>query len=192
MKSFVILLLLAAALRAPAVENFLSGAATTNSETHIESDSVDFDMKSRQAIYHGHVRVQDPRVSMTCDLLTARIPAEGKRIDSIIAETNVVMLIPDKGVTNRATSSRAVYTWQISGGKTNETLELTGLPMPSIETPQGTLTGDTIVWDRGSDTLRATNQKMIYRPGAEPSTNNVPTNSVPTNSVAAESKPAAK
>jgi len=190
MKLIVIFLSLLAAFQARAAENFLSGNTSTNIETSIESDRVDFDMKSRQAIYHGHVRVTDPRVNMTCDTLTARIPNEGKRIDSIVAETNVVILIPDKGVTNHATASRAVYTWQISGGKTNETLELTGLPAPSIETPQGTLTGDSIIWDRGADTLSAKNQRMVYRTGTEAATNNVTTNSIPTNAIVAP-KPAA-
>lgn len=179
MKAFLSILLIVAALRVPAAESFLSETtSSTNLETRIDSDSVDFDLKSRQAVYRGHVRVEDPRVALTCDLLTARVPNEGKRVDSIIAESNVVILIPDKGVTNRATAAKAIYTYQISAGKTNETLELTGLPAPCIETPQGTLTGDTITWDRGTDTLRATNQRMIYRANADTPTNNMPTNAI--------------
>jgi lipopolysaccharide transport protein LptA len=155
----------------------LAAPAGTNVETHITSKSVDFDLKSRQAIYRGTVQVTDPRVNLTCELLTARIPAEGGRVDSIIAESNVVILIPDKGATNRATADKAVYHYQITGGTTNETLELTG--SPTIETPQGTLTGDTITWDRGADTVRATNQRMIVRPQDAPGTNHVPTNAAP-------------
>jgi lipopolysaccharide transport protein LptA len=175
------LFVLAASLL-PAAEAFFPTSAATNLETRINSDTVDFDLKSRQAVYRGNVRVEDPRVNLTCDVLTARVPAEGKRVDSIIAESNVVILIPDKGITNRATAAKAIYTYQVVGTKTNETLELTG--SPAVESPQGTMTGDAIIWDRGSDTIRATNQRMTYRPAPAASTNSAPTNTVDTSTPA--------
>ena len=135
--------------------------ATNITETHITSKTVDFDLKTRQAIYHGNVRVEDPRVNLSCEVLIANIPEGGGRVDSIVAETNVVILLPDKGATNRATADRAVYTYSISGGVTNEVLELQG--SPAIETAQGTLKGDSIIWDRANDTIKATNQRMVVR-----------------------------
>ena len=144
-----------------AAETILPAASTNSTETHITSKTVDFDLKTRQAIYHGNVRVEDPRVNLSCEILTANIPEGGGRVDSIIAETNVVILLPDKGATNRATADRAVYTYSISGGITNEVLELQG--SPAIETAQGTLKGDSIIWDRANDTIKATNQRMVVR-----------------------------
>ena len=155
-------------------------AKAASIETHISSKTVDFDLKSRQAVYRGNVIVEDPRVNLTCDVLTARLPTNGTRVDSIIAESNVVMLIPEKGSTNRATADKAVYTYLVSAGVTNEVLELTG--SPAIETPQGTMTGTKITWDRGKDNLSATDSHMTYRPSAAPSTNSAPaseTNAVP-------------
>lgn len=149
-------------------------APVTNliAETHITSLSVDFDLKSRTAIYRGNVRVDDPRVALTCELLTATIPESSGRVDSIIAETNVVITLIDKGATNRATSAKAVYTYSVNDGKTNEVLELLG--SPAIESPQGTLTGDAITWDRINDTIKATNQRMTVRQDGSDSTNAIP------------------
>lgn len=178
--AFILLLLAAIALRAE--ETHLPPVTGTNTTTIITSQSVDFDLKSRSAIYRGNVRVEDLRISLTCELLTARMPTNGGRVDSIIAETNVVIVVQDsKGETNHATAARVIYTYQRTTTVTNEMLELTG--SPAIESPQGTLTGDTITWDRVKDVIRATNQRMT---GHIPTP--FPTNSS-TNSVI-ESKPA--
>lgn len=157
---FALLAGAAASLHA-GVAGLPSFATATNVETQITSHSVDFDLKSREAFYHGNVRVTDPRVSLTCERLTVTIPTEGTRVDKIVAEDKVVLLIPEKGITNRATADKATYTYVIRDGRTNEVLELTG--SPAIETPQGTLTGDPITWDRTANVIRAVNQHMIFR-----------------------------
>ena len=157
-------------------------AAPTNTkaagtETRISSKTVNFDLKSRSAVYRGNVVVEDPRVNVTCDLLTARLPTNGTRVDSIIAESNVVMLIPEKGATNRATADKAVYTYSVNAGVTNEVLELTG--SPAIETPQGTMTGTKITWDRARDNISATDSHMSYRPSTNTPPAEVSTNAAP-------------
>jgi lipopolysaccharide transport protein LptA len=132
--------------------------------TQITSDSVDFDLKTRMAIYRGHVRVDDPTMSLTCEILTAKVPESGGNFDSIIAERNVVIDATDaKGQTNRATGDRVIYTHKVEGSVTNEVVELTG--NPRLEAPQGALTGDMIVWDKANNRVRATNQKMIINTG---------------------------
>lgn len=180
-----ILLVAIAASTLPAAEN-APLPKPAGVETHITSKAVEFDLKTRTAVYSGNVRVDDPRVSLTCELLTARLPASGTRVDSIVAETNVVMLIPEKGTTNRATADKAVYLFSVRAGVTNEILELTG--SPAIETPQGTMTGTKITWDRGRDNLSAENSHMIYKPAA---TNAAPTD-VSTNAAPATNAPEAK
>lgn len=156
---FALFAALAAGLHAE--EALLTATQSTNIETHISSKTAVFQHTERQVIYRGDVVVEDPRVHITCDTLTARLPATGKRVDSIIAESNVVMLVPDKGTTNRATADKAVYTFSINAGVTNEVLELTG--SPAIERPDGTLTGTKITWDRLKDTVTADNQHMTFR-----------------------------
>jgi len=132
--------------------------------TQITSDSVDFDLKTRTAVYRGHVRVDDSKMTLTCEVLTAKVPESGGKIDSIVAEQNVVIDTTDaKGQPNRATGDKVVYTYSVANSVTNETVELTG--NPRLEAPQGALTGDTIVWDKANNRVRATNQKMIFNTG---------------------------
>ena len=148
--------------------------ASSDAETQISARTVRADLKSRTAVYQGNVKVEDPRVSMTCELLRARMPAEGKRVDSIIAETNVIIYIPQDGATNTATADRAIYTYLIEAGVTNETLELMGSPM--IKSPQATAVGTKLVLDITTGVISGENVLMKYRAAA--ATNSVGTNAV--------------
>lgn len=132
--------------------------------TQISSDSVDFDMQTRMAVYRGHVRVEDPQMTLACEILTAKVPETGGGFESVVAEHNVVIDTTDaKGQPNRATGDKVVYTYKVEGAVTNELVELTG--NPRLEAPQGTLTGDLILWDKARNHVRATNQKMTFRAG---------------------------
>jgi lipopolysaccharide transport protein LptA len=129
--------------------------------TRIESDSVDFDLTVRRAIYQGHVRVEDPEMKLNCEWLTADLPQEGGRINHIVAETNVVTDFTDeKGQTMHATGDKAVYVYEVQNGVTNETITLTG--NPELENAQGKSTGDVIVWDRARNHLDITNPKIVF------------------------------
>ena len=160
MKTFLLLLVLTgagSALKAqtntPPLQTNTSARAAA--ETHIFSDDgVHFDLKTHMAVYRGHVRVDDPKMRLTCETMTANVPEAGGRIDSIVAEQNVVIeTLDEKGQTNRATADKAVYTYKVAGSVTNETVELTGNPL--LEWPQGTMRGDPIVWDRINNQVRA-------------------------------------
>ena len=137
--------------------------ATPLIETHIYSDSVELGIKNRSAVYRGNVRLEDPRLQLTCEQLTAEVPQEGKRVEQVIAETNVVIvMMDDRGLTNRAFADKAVYTYNASESQTNETVVLSGETEPHIERPEGILYGNPITWDRAQNKLRAKNQRMIY------------------------------
>jgi lipopolysaccharide transport protein LptA len=146
--------------------------------TRIDSDSADFDMNVnvRKATYLGHVRVNDPRMKLTCAQLVADLPEDGGRVNHIVAETNVVVdFTDDKGQTNHVTSDKAVYIYNVQGGVTNETVTFTG--NAKVENAQGWLTGEPIIWNRANDSVTATNQKMIFRQnfnGAPKGTNSSP------------------
>ncbi|MCU0770446.1 MAG: LptA/OstA family protein [Verrucomicrobia bacterium] len=142
-------------------------------ETHIYSDSVELGIKTRSAVYRGHVRLEDPRLFLTCEELTADVPEEGSRVERVVARTNVVVvLVDEQGRTNRAYADQTVYTYRVSESGTNELVEFTGHPNPRIERQEGTLYGDVIIWDRTRNQIRATNQRMIYR--VDPATNAPP------------------
>jgi lipopolysaccharide transport protein LptA len=149
--------------------------------TRIDSDSVDFDLTARQAIYRGHVRVDDPEMKLTSEWLVADLPQSGGRVNNIVAKTNVVIDATDeKGQAVHATGDKVVYHYQVQGSVTNETITLTG--NPQLENAQDTLTGDVIVWDRANNHLSATNQKMVFRQnldGAAVDTNSPETNNLP-------------
>ena len=131
--------------------------------TLIDSDnSADFDLNGHQAIYRGHVRVDDPELKLTCALLVADVPQAGGRPNRIIAETNVVIDFTDtKGQTNHATGDKAVYIYNVQNGVTNETVTLTG--NPQMENAQGTQAGDVIIWDRASNKIHFDNPHMVFR-----------------------------
>jgi lipopolysaccharide export system protein LptA len=133
--------------------------------TRIDSDnSADFDLNGHQAIYRGHVRVDDPQMKLTCAQLTTDLPQAGERPNHIVAETNVVIdFTDDKGQTNHATGDKAVYIYNVQNGVTNETVTLTGNPQPQVENAQGTQTGDVIVWDRANNKIHFDNPHMIFR-----------------------------
>ena len=123
--------------------------------THIDSDSADFDMNARRAVYRGNVRVSDPEMKLTCALLIADLPQSGGRVNRIVAETNVVIDSTDnKGQITHVTCDKAVYIYNVQNGVTNETVTLTALtgnPQPRVENAQGTMTADVITWDRANN-----------------------------------------
>jgi len=161
-------------------------SATTNSPdatrpprapTRIDSDnSADFDLNGHQAIYRGHVRVDDPEMKLTCAWLVADVPPAGGHPSHIVAETNVVIDFTDtKGQTNHATSDKAVYLYNVQNGVTNETVTLTG--NPQMENAQGTQAGDVIIWYRTDNKIHFDNPHMILRQnlnGATADTNSPP------------------
>ena len=139
-----------------------SSTTTQKPPTEILSDVLDFDLKTHIAVYRGNVRVDSPEMKLWCESLTATAPVEGGRIEHIVAETNVVLIIADeKGQTNRATGQKLVYTYKVAEGVTNELAVLTG--NPKLEKPDITVEGDAIEWDRGKDKFRVTNQRIVFR-----------------------------
>jgi lipopolysaccharide transport protein LptA len=130
--------------------------------TTIASQRVFYSNASRQVIYSGDVRVDDPQMKLTCEQLTADFPQSGGHIDHLVALTNVVMdSVDDKGQTNHATSDKAVYDYHVQNGETNEIITLSG--NAKAETAQVTLWGEPILYDRINGTLTATNQHMIFK-----------------------------
>ena len=135
---------------------------TPRAPAFIHADSADFDLNGHQAIWHRHVRVDDPQMKLTCEQLVADLPPTGGLPNHIVAETNVVIDFTDtKGQTNHATGDKAVYVYSEQGGVTNKTVTLTG--NPQIENAQGTQAGDVIILDLANNKAHFDNPHMIFR-----------------------------
>lgn len=152
-----------------------SPAAATNPPprvTHIDSDSADFDLNQRTAIYRGHVNVSDPDMNLACEYLVADLPQAG-HISHITAETNVLIDFTDqKGEKHHASAARAVYHYALENGTTNETIELTG--NPEIQDSQGTMAADKIIWDRMNNGFHAYGQHGTMKVPETSHTNALP------------------
>ncbi len=146
-------LLRAETTNAPAVEQ--SGAT-------IESKMAKFNYKTRETTYWGSVRVSVPPLQMRCDYLTARAPTNSSHPDSIVASSNVVVLVrePD-GAIYTNWSDKAVYTFKPDGSLTNETLVLSGSPVV-IKWETKSSTADEITWDIGHDSIFASNLQGVF------------------------------
>ena len=163
----------------PAMTNARPALATTNltaverPPTEIFSDTADFDLKNRIGVYRGHVRVTDPQMQMTCDLLTALVSTNGGRPESIIASGNVkVEGLDDRGRSVRLTCDKAVNLYQVTSTATNDTITLTGNVYVDSAMFKGT--GDPIIWDRVHDTIHVENQDMQIQPEIKKTGTNVP------------------
>jgi len=136
--------------------------APARTQTRIDSESAVFDLTSRHAIYRGNVRVDDPKIKLSCEELTADLPQSGGHVDHLVALTNVVMdSVDDKGQTTHATSDKAIYDYKVVNGVTNEPITLTG--NAKVENAQVILTGEPIIYNRATGSLTATNQHMIFK-----------------------------
>ena len=157
-----IFLLIAIALSGVASAQTNMVKTVPRAPTKIDSDTAEFDLNARQAVYRGHVVVNDPQMKLQCDRLVVFMPPAGERLNHIEAQTNVVINFSDNhGTTARATGSLAVYHYLVQNGVTNETVTLTG--NPQVESPDAIMTGDQIIWNRAGNSLRATEQHIIFK-----------------------------
>ena len=92
-------------------------------ETVITSDSgAQFFLETKVAIYHGNVRVENPKLRLTCEHLTITSAAEGRGVETIVAVTNVVITTIETNGTTTTWSEKALYSAAtgllvISGGE---------------------------------------------------------------------------
>jgi lipopolysaccharide export system protein LptA len=162
MKKMILILIAAASGLALAQTNGPTPVAAPHQPTEISSDSADFDLGIRRAVYHGHVLVVDPKVKMQCELLVLDLPTDGEHLKNVNAETNVVIDFTDeKGQTHHVTAARAVYAYSVVGTVTNETVTFTG--NPKVESPESTILSEPLVWDRAANKFQFYNEKMIFR-----------------------------
>ena len=130
-----------------------SGVASTNQFLKIFSDHFRFLLESNLVTYTGNVRVDDPQMELTCDLLNI-VLTTNKTVEKIVAANRV--LIMNKKDNSRATGDHAIYT--VENGK--EMVELTGNPFWSDGEHEGK--ADKFIFDRANNLFRA-EQNAIFK-----------------------------
>ena len=150
-------------------------AAVTNNisfgqrKTEIFSESGQFNLKDRVMVYIDNVRVLDPQMKLTCGIMTVTIPESG-RPERIVAERNVVIDGTDnQGKPIHATGGKAVYTYRVANGMTNETVVLTD--NPRVQQQDNWMTGDEITWDRQNNSFSATHPHVVLQTDTKERTN---------------------
>jgi len=152
----VLMWLLLAALTFGAMPNTPSSSSSTNNNLLIVcTNGGDFSASS--AVFRGGVQVAEPQMYMECELLTvsfqtntqSRVEMTGMtnvnaRIDTIIAETNLLMMARDTTIIG----DRAVYT------ASNEVIVVTG-ELVVIETEKSYTFGEHFIFDRKTGKGRA-------------------------------------
>ena len=146
---------------------------STNGPTTIKADSCEIHLISKVAVYHNNVRVDDPKMKLTCELLTVEAPeVDAGKFNRAIAETNVVIdWIDEQGLKNHATAEKAVYTYAMTNlavlpaiqWQTNAFVVLTGNPV--VTNAQRSFEGDPLIWDRIRDVVSSPNfhEMKIYQ-----------------------------
>ena len=136
-------------------------AKTLGAEDQIEitSDGLKYLAEPKLATWRGNVRVHDPRLNMTCELVTAGFSRDegtsespSGKLESIVAETNVTITVTESNNVVLARSDKAVYSAR------TETLALTG-GNPMIESPTHHLQ----IWSPDI-TVGLTNKTLKARP----------------------------
>lgn len=149
-----------------------TGTASTNKLVEVLSDQ--YELRTNWTEFHGDVRVtqydsNQPTGKMTCEAMTAAI-AGGNAIESVVAETNVVVEQQD----GRFTSDVAKFY------ATNSTAVFTGNATWLKGTRSGA--GDTLFVDQTRGEMTVFSNAMMKLPGSafDQSTNAISTNKITT------------
>jgi lipopolysaccharide transport protein LptA len=128
-------------------------AARPAAPIDIFSDQFDYAEKSGEGIYRGNVRVVGTNLAVTGGILTVLVPRTDRRLQSLTAETNVIL---DYGNIH-ATGERATYSVD------TERVHLTGHPTWRHDQQEGR--GDELVLDRTNGVFRADGHAWLKMPG---------------------------
>jgi lipopolysaccharide export system protein LptA len=121
--------------------------------------SAEYDLRPDRAVFRGGVYVSHPQTAMSCQVLTVDLPAEGGHVERILADQQVNFDLVDRsGQRVKGASDNAVYSYSISGNRTNELLELAGGAF--VQNTNGILRSPVIFYDRVENKVSAPAWKM--------------------------------
>ncbi|MSU33899.1 MAG: hypothetical protein EXS36_02090 [Pedosphaera sp.] len=141
-------------------------AAATNNVDITARGPFEYDLKTGRLHWSEQVVVDDPgSLHLTCEDLVAERSLTNRRIESIVATSNVVITLFEGGVTSQARCGRAVYS------AASDTFEFS-LDNPVVTRLDSTSWADTIVFDRRTGKVHGRgNPRMKFNAGAFPQTN---------------------
>ncbi len=140
-------------VRRPAVAGVTN--ALTGQDLRVTADQFRFNFATNRIMYTGNVRVEDPRLELTCGrLVIGRGP--GGTIDRLTAQEDV--LIRDRMNGGTTTAGEAVY--RVEAGQ--ETVELTG--EPHYREGLREATAERFLLDRTRDSLAAIGEARLVLP----------------------------
>jgi len=163
---------------APETANVPPASAATNAPAKpagqkitIRSNELQLDLAQRVNIFQDDVSVTGDQWKMTCERLLANLPPNGEHVTNIVAETNVVAdFYDEKKQRWHATGDKAVYSYHVQDGVTNELVWLFGNP-PRIEEGPDTnmMTGNVIVYNVMTKVVTSTNVTSTFWAGTNSS-----------------------
>ena len=169
-----------------------TGAVATNTppgeqEVGVSAKHFVYDGGKQRVIYYDHVVATNAQGSLACDRLTIDLPPEGsldRQPTNAVAETNVVIDFVKQGDTNHITCERAIYTYLIIHGATNDTITFVGSATTpaKVENSKGWMTGEPLIWDNLSGNFSGLNTETHFKVPAQPASGtNPPAAMVPLN-----------
>lgn len=162
---------------ADALSSSTNSIASTN-RIEIFSDSAEFLIETNIAVYTGNVRASYGETKLNCDVLTLHVPKGGERPDYMVADRNVIIDTKDKsGKPVHAIGDKAVYTYNLENGVTNEVMVLSGDAF--IRTGDGSsLKADPIIWNLAKGTINVASPHMIINQAPKETSTNKPASSL--------------
>ena len=161
------------------------GNASTNDTVILSDHGLEARLKNKTYIYRENVRVFNPQMTITSELLTIEVPdVENGKYNHVVAETNVIISWLDEHGTNHATADRVEYTYALTNlaklpekqYHTNSTVLLMG--HAHLDLGAQKVDGDPILWDRITDIVSTPNMQKttitstnMFDMGTSPKTN---------------------
>jgi lipopolysaccharide export system protein LptA len=121
---------------------------------HLFSDQFDYAEESGLGVYQGNVRVAGTNLASTSDRLTIMMPVAERRLQSLMAETNVVIDYE----TIHATGEQAFYSADTG------LIRLSGQPRPTWRIEEKAGSGDELVFDRTNRVFTASGHARLKMP----------------------------
>jgi lipopolysaccharide export system protein LptA len=130
--------------------------------------------KTRLMVYAGNVWVTNLQGKLTCERLTVNLPFKnGDHVTNAVAEISVVVdSLDKKGLPQRITSDKAIYTYELVGVLTNETILFTN--NATFTNSELSETADSITYDLQTGGIHGANPHMHFNATHSTGTNASP------------------
>jgi lipopolysaccharide export system protein LptA len=137
-----------------------------------EISSRDYTLKTNSALFEGGVQVVHPQMKLLCKTLSLDAKPSGEARNLVAQDSVIFDLEGGDDQKIHGTGKKAVYTYSMSGNKTNDMVEFTGDPMLTM--PDGTIfKNKVIIFDRANGKVTASGKYFIHGIGSSSATNEI-------------------